>query len=81
MGTLELASPWSRRYFPADLRPDVERLVPSGHVLRVVAKSSPTVWTLVLLRGTTEVRRRRVYGRDLPHICRSTLMAWSQVAA
>jgi len=67
----------------------VERLVPAGCTLVVGARSSPTVWTLILYRdpsdeekaarqGPTEIRRRRVYGRDLPHICRSTLMAWSQ---
>jgi hypothetical protein len=80
-GSLVLPSPWARQYFPAAERADVERLIPAGHTLTVLARSSPTVWTLVLRKGADEVQRRRVYGRSvLPAACRQALLAW-RVAA
>jgi hypothetical protein len=87
-GRLGLTTPWARRYFPADERAAVESLVPDGHTLTIGARSSPTVWTLVLsrdptpeeraaMKGPTEIHRRRVYGRDvLPAACRQALLMW-----
>lgn len=86
-GVLGLTTPWSRQYFPADLRPEVEALVPDGHTLTVGARAKPGEWTLVLSRDPTpddiaagrhgaEIHRATVYGKDLPYLCASTLRRW-----
>lgn len=91
-GRLGLSTPWARQYFPADLRPDVEALVPDGTTLTVGARRKPGEWTLVLVADRTpadieaqrhgaELHRATVYGHDLPWLCRSTLARWARTEA
>ena len=72
-GALHLQTPWARKYFPEDARPEVEALIPDGTVLTVGALRAPgKPWVLRLQRAddrSVELWRTEVYMLDLRGAC------------